>query len=249
MELNDLIEDGWIARQDLISSNFRLVISIAKKYIGYGVPFLDLIQEGNIGLIRALKKFDHQRGYKFSTYATWWIRQAVGRAVADQSRTIRLPVHRNDQLKTLFKNMRILEQQLGRDPSLNELAEAMDMPAEMVEYLLQIAREPISIEKPIDVEEDSSFGDFLVNEDSPDPDEMAVENIMRQQLHSLLDSLPPREAYVIKLRYGIPHGQALTLEQIGRKMGVTRERIRQIEAQALQRLRTQDVKRQLRSYL
>jgi len=249
VELNSLIEDGWTAREDLIGSNFRLVISIAKKYVGYGVPFLDLIQEGNIGMIRALKKFDYHRGYKFSTYATWWIRQAVGRAVADQSRTVRLPVHRNDQLKNLFKQKRMLEQDIKREPTVAELAEVMDIPVGDVEYLFQIAREPLSLEKPIDAEDDSSLGDFLVNEESPDPDDKAMENILRQEIQSLLDLLPPREASVLKLRYGIPNGQALTLEQIGRKMGVTRERIRQIEAQALYRLRSPNIKQQLRSFL
>jgi len=248
-ELQLLIEDGWAAREHLITANSRLVISVAKKYMGRGVPFLDLIQEGNIGLIRAAKKFDYRRGHKFSTYATWWIRQAVTRAIADQGRTIRVPVHMGDQINKLLRVQHQLTQRLGRDPSVEELAGALDVTPQKVENMIQVARRPLSLETPTDDEEDSVLGDFIQDEDIPAPDDTATYNLLREHLESVLDGLPPREVRILQLRYGLLDGQAYTLEEVGRKMGVTRERVRQIEAQALSRLRHPAIRRKLREYL
>ena len=247
--LQKLIEDGWAAREHLITANSRLVISVAKKYMGRGVPFLDLIQEGNIGLIRAAKKFDYRRGHKFSTYATWWIRQAVTRAIADQGRTIRVPVHMGDQINKLLRVQHQLTQRLGRDPSVDELADALDVTPQKVENMIQVARRPLSLETPTDDEEDSVLGDFIQDEEVPAPDETATYNLLREHLESVLNSLPPREVRILQLRYGLLDGQAYTLEEVGRKMGVTRERVRQIEAQALSRLRHPAIRRKLREYL
>ncbi|HVP21470.1 MAG TPA: sigma-70 family RNA polymerase sigma factor [Anaerolineaceae bacterium] len=248
-DLRRLIEDGWGAREHLITANSRLVISVAKKYMGRGVPFLDLIQEGNIGLIRATKKFDYRRGHKFSTYATWWIRQAVTRAIADQGRTIRVPVHMGDQINKLLRVQHQLTQRLGREPSVEELAEALDVPPKKVENMIQVARRPLSLETPTDDEEDSVLGDFIEDEDAPPPDDTATYNLLREHLEEVLNSLPPREVRILQLRYGLLDGQAYTLEEVGRKMGVTRERVRQIEAQALSRLRHPSIRRKLRDYL
>jgi RNA polymerase primary sigma factor len=248
-ELQRLIEDGWKAREHLITANSRLVISVAKKYMGRGVPFLDLIQEGNIGLIRAAKKFDYRRGHKFSTYATWWIRQAVTRAIADQGRTIRVPVHMGDQINKLLRVQHQLTQRLGRDPSVEELAEALEVTPQKVENMIQVARRPLSLETPTDDEEDSVLGDFIQDEEVPAPDETATYNLLREHLDTVLNSLPPREVRILQLRYGLLDGQAYTLEEVGRKMGVTRERVRQIEAQALSRLRHPAIRRKLREYL
>jgi RNA polymerase primary sigma factor len=248
-ELRHLIEDGWAAREHLITANSRLVISVAKKYMGRGVPFLDLIQEGNIGLIRATKKFDYRRGHKFSTYATWWIRQAVTRAIADQGRTIRVPVHMGDQINKLLRVQHQLTQRLGREPTVDELALSLDVPPKKVENMIQVARRPLSLETPTDDEEDSVLGDFIEDDDSPPPDETATYNLLREHLDEVLDSLPPREVRILQLRYGLLDGQAYTLEEVGRKMGVTRERVRQIEAQALSRLRHPSIRRKLRDYL
>ena len=248
-ELQRLIEDGWAAREHLITANSRLVISVAKKYMGRGVPFLDLIQEGNIGLIRAAKKFDYRRGHKFSTYATWWIRQAVTRAIADQGRTIRVPVHMGDQINKLLRVQHQLTQRLGRDPSVEELAEALEVTPQKVENMIQVARRPLSLETPTDDEEDSVLGDFIQDEEVPAPDETATYNLLREHLESVLNGLPPREVRILQLRYGLLDGQAYTLEEVGRKMGVTRERVRQIEAQALSRLRHPAIRRKLREYL
>ncbi len=249
LELRFLIEDGWNAREHLITANSRLVISVAKKYMGRGVPFLDLIQEGNIGLIRATKKFEYRRGHKFSTYATWWIRQAVTRAIADQGRTIRVPVHMGDQINKLLRVQHQLTQQLGRDPTVEELAEALEVPPKKVENMIQVARRPLSLETPTDDEEDSMLGDFIEDNDAPPPDDSATYNLLKEHLVSVLDSLPPREVRILQLRYGLLDGQSYTLEEVGRKMGITRERVRQIEAQALSRLRHPSVKRRLRDYL
>ncbi len=249
MELRRLIEDGWAAREHLITANSRLVISVAKKYMGRGVPFLDLIQEGNIGLIRATKKFDYRRGHKFSTYATWWIRQAVTRAIADQGRTIRVPVHMGDQINKLLRIQHQLTQRLGREPSVEELAEALDVPPKKVENMIQVARRPLSLETPTDDEEDSVLGDFIEDDEAPPPDDTATYNLLREHLEEVLNSLPPREVRILQLRYGLLDGQAYTLEEVGRKMGVTRERVRQIEAQALSRLRHPTIRRKLRDYL
>ena len=249
MDLQRLIEDGWAAREHLITANSRLVISVAKKYMGRGVPFLDLIQEGNIGLIRAAKKFDYRRGHKFSTYATWWIRQAVTRAIADQGRTIRVPVHMGDQINKLLRVQHQLTQRLGRDPSVEELADALEVTPQKVENMIQVARRPLSLETPTDDEEDSGLGDFIQDEEMPAPDDTATYNLLREHLDNVLDGLPPREVRILQLRYGLLDGQAYTLEEVGRKMGVTRERVRQIEAQALSRLRHPAIRRKLREYL
>ena len=248
-ELQILIEDGWNAREHLITANSRLVISVAKKYMGRGVPFLDLIQEGNIGLIRAAKKFDYRRGHKFSTYATWWIRQAVTRAIADQGRTIRVPVHMGDQINKLLRVQHQLTQRLGRDPTVDELAVALEVTPQKVENMIQVARRPLSLETPTDDEEDSVLGDFIQDEEVPAPDETATYNLLREHLDVVLNGLPPREVRILQLRYGLLDGQAYTLEEVGRKMGVTRERVRQIEAQALSRLRHPAIRRRLREYL
>ncbi|MEN8242243.1 MAG: sigma-70 family RNA polymerase sigma factor [Chloroflexota bacterium] len=245
----DNIEDGWSAREHLITANSRLVISVAKKYMGRGVPFQDLIQEGNIGLIRAAKKFDYRRGHKFSTYATWWIRQAVTRAIADQGRTIRVPVHMGDQINKLLRIQHQLTQRLGRDPSVEELAEALDVPPKKVENMIQVARRPLSLETPTDDEEDSVLGDFIQDREAPAPAESATYNLLKEHLEEVLNTLPPREVRILQLRYGLLDGQAYTLEEVGRKMGVTRERVRQIEAQALSRLRHPVIRRKLREYL
>jgi RNA polymerase primary sigma factor len=249
MELRRMIEDGWAAREHLITANSRLVISVAKKYMGRGVPFLDLIQEGNIGLIRATKKFDYRRGHKFSTYATWWIRQAVTRAIADQGRTIRVPVHMGDQINKLLRVQHQLTQRLGRDPSLEELADALEVPPKKVENMIQVARRPLSLETPTDDEEDSVLGDFIEDDEAAPPDDTATYNLLREHLTEVLNGLPPREVRILQLRYGLLDGQAYTLEEVGRKMGVTRERVRQIEAQALSRLRHPSIRRKLRDYL
>jgi RNA polymerase primary sigma factor len=248
-DLQHGVEDGWAAREHLITANSRLVISVAKKYMGRGVPFLDLIQEGNIGLIRAAKKFDYRRGHKFSTYATWWIRQAVTRAIADQGRTIRVPVHMGDQINKLLRVSHQLTQRLGRDPTTEELAEELEVPPKKVENMIQVARRPLSLETPTDEEEDSVLGDFIQDEESPAPTEAVTQNLLHEHLQEVLNTLPPREVRILQLRYGLLDGQSYTLEEVGRKMGVTRERVRQIEAQALSRLRHPTHRRKLVDYL
>jgi RNA polymerase primary sigma factor len=216
--------------------------------MGRGVPFLDLIQEGNIGLIRATKKFDYRRGHKFSTYATWWIRQAVTRAIADQGRTIRVPVHMGDQINKLLRLSHQLTQKLGRDPSTEELALELEVPPKKVETMIRVARRPLSLETPTD-DEDSVLGDFVEDEEAAEPAELTTQTLMREQLMEVLDGLPPREVRILQLRYGLQDGRSYTLEEVGRKMGVTRERVRQIEAQALSRLRHPNHKRILVDYL
>ena len=248
-KLDLTIEDGLAAREHLVTANSRLVISVAKKYIGRGVPFLDLIQEGNIGLLRAAKKFDYHRGHKFSTYATWWIRQAVTRAIADQGRTIRVPVHMGDQINKLLRVSHALTQKLGRDPTTEELAELLGVPPKKVEDMMQIARRPLSLEMPTDDVEDSMLGDFIEDEDSPAPAETATQNMLHSHIQHALTGLPPREVRILQLRYGLLDGESYTLEEVGRKMGVTRERVRQIEAQALGRLRNPDHKTLLEGFL
>jgi RNA polymerase primary sigma factor len=248
-QLQHLVEDGWAAREHLVLANSRLVISVAKKYIGRGVPFLDLIQEGNIGLIRAMKKFDYRRGYKFSTYATWWIRQAITRAIADQGRTIRVPVHMGDRINRLHRETHRLTQTLGRAPTTDELSVAMDVPPKKVEEMIQAAWRPISLETPTDSEDDSVLGDFVEDRDSPAPPEVATQSLLREQLHDVLGTLPARESRILQLRYGLLDGTSYTLEEVGRKMGVTRERVRQIEAQAFRRLRQSSVSSKLADYL
>ena len=236
-ELQISIEDGWAAREHLITANSRLVISVAKKYLGRGVPFLDLIQEGNIGLIRAAKKFDYRRGHKFSTYATWWIRQAVTRAIADQGRTIRVPVHMGDQINKMLRVSHQLTQQLGHTPSSEDLAEALEISPKKTEDLMKVSRRPLSLEMPTDEDSNSVLGDFIQDEESPAPVDIATQNLLKENLREALNSLPPREVRVLQLRYGLHDGRNYTLEEVGQKMGVTRERVRQIEAQALTRLR------------
>lgn len=241
--------DGEQAQEHLIRANARLVISVAKKYIGRGVPFLDLIQEGNIGLIRATNKFEYQRGHKFSTYATWWIRQAVSRAVADQGRTIRVPVHMGDQLNRMRRVQLQLQQEFGRDATPAEVAREMDTTPDKVENLLEISRRPVSLESPIDDEGDSSFGDFVEDSNSPAPSDEVTTHLLHSQLQQALDKLPDREAQILRLRYGLADGRVYTLEEVGNTIGVTRERVRQLEAQALNRLRQSSAHVILRDYL
>ncbi|MGD1993949.1 MAG: sigma-70 family RNA polymerase sigma factor [Anaerolineae bacterium] len=243
------VQDGRAAREHLIQANSRLVISVAKKYIGRGVPFLDLIQEGNIGLIRAANKFDYTLGHKFSTYATWWIRQAVTRAIADQSRTIRVPVHMGDQINRLLRASHRLTQELGRNPTNEELAEELDITPRKVEQMLKVAQRPLSLEMPTDDEGDSTLGDFIEDEQVTAPPEAVSGSILRDMLDEILQDLPPREVRILQLRYGLVDGETYTLEEVGKRMGVTRERVRQIEAQALSRLRHPIHSRRLRDFL
>ncbi len=247
--LQDIVDDGEAAQEHLVRANVRLVISVAKKYIGRGVPFLDLIQEGNIGLIRATNKFEYQRGHKFSTYATWWIRQAVSRAVADQGRTIRVPVHMGDQLNRMRRFQLQLTQELGRDPSIAELASGMETTPDKVEDLMEISRRPVSLEAPIDEDGDSTFGDFVEDVNSPAPADEVASHLLHEQLGEALDRLPEREAQILRLRYGLEDGRVYTLEEVGQTIGVTRERVRQLEAQALNRLRQSSARVKLRDYL
>ncbi len=247
--LEKLVEEGEAAREHLIKANSRLVVSVAKKYMGRGVPFLDLIQEGNIGLIRAVKKFDYRRGYKFSTYATWWIRQAVTRAIADQGRTIRVPVHMYEQINRLARTIRKLVQELGREPTTEEIAEELGVPPHKVEQIIRVSQRPLSLEMPVGEEEDSYLGDFIEDTDSPSPTETASRTLLREQLEEIFKSLSPREVRILQLRFGLVDGYNYTLEEVGRKFGVTRERIRQIEAQALSRLRHPSRSRKLKDFL
>ena len=244
-----LVEEGKAAQEHLVKANSRLVVSVAKKYIGRGVPFLDLIQEGNIGLIRAVNKFDYRRGYKFSTYATWWIRQAVTRAIADQGRTIRVPVHMYEQINKLTRASRKLVQELGREPTIEEIAEELDVPLRKVERIMRVAQRPLSLETPVGEEEDSYLGDFIEDEETVAPVDAASRSLLREELDETLASLTPREVRILQLRFGLVDGYSYTLEEVGRKFGVTRERIRQIEAQALGRLRHPSRSRRLRDYL
>lgn len=247
--LREIIADGEAAQEHLIRANARLVISVAKKYIGRGVPFLDLIQEGNIGLIRATNKFEYRRGHKFSTYATWWIRQAVSRAVADQGRTIRVPVHMGDQLNRMRRIQLQMTQELGREPSIDELAGGMETTPDKIEDLMEISRRPVSLETPIDEEGDSTFGDFVEDINSPAPAEEVATHLLQEQLTEALNRLPAREAQILRLRYGLEDGRVYTLEEVGQTIGVTRERVRQLEAQALNRLRQSSAHVKLRDYL
>ena len=247
--LLNAVRDGQAAQEHLIKANSRLVVSVAKKYVGRGVPFLDLIQEGNIGLIRAVKKFDYRRGYKFSTYATWWIRQAVTRAIADQGRTIRVPVHMYEQINRLTRTSRQLVQELGRDPTTEEIAERLGVPPRKVEQIIRVSQRPLSLEMPVGEEEDSYLGDFIEDAEADSPTDSASQTMLRGVIDEIFESLTPREVRILQLRFGLVDGYSYTLEEVGKKFGVTRERIRQIEAQALGRLRHPSRSRKLRDYL
>ena len=249
-ELENQISDGMLAREHLIKANTRLVVSIAKRYIGRGVPFLDLIQEGNLGLMKAVEKYEYQRGFRFSTYATWWIRQTITRSIADQGRTIRVPVHMVDRIRQLYRTTHEMEQKLGRAPTNDELAEAIGVKANKVDWMLRVSWLPLSLESPInDDEEDSELGMFVEDQVTPSPIQSTYSNLLREKIQEVLDTLPPREARILRLRFGLENGRAYTLEEVGQKFGLTRERIRQIESKALRRLRHPRRARQLKDYL
>ncbi len=248
-ELRVLIKDGEQAWEHLIKANTRLVVSVAKKYLGRGVPFLDLIQEGNLGLMRAVDKFDYTRGFRFSTYATWWIRQAITRSIADQGRTIRIPVHMIDRIRELYKVSHSLEQKLGRKPFAKEIAEEMDVNIRKVQWMMRISWLPLSLESPVGDEEDSELGMFVEDDLTPSPMETTYNSMLRDKIDEVLNTLSPREARILRLRFGLDNGRAYTLEEVGEKFGLTRERIRQIEGKALRQLRHPHKARKLKDYL
>jgi RNA polymerase primary sigma factor len=243
------IQDAMAARDHLVRANTRLVVSIAKKYMARGVPFLDLIQEGNLGLMKAVEKFDYHRGFRFSTYATWWIRQTITRAIADQGRTIRVPVHMSDRIRRLYKVARDLEQDIGRKPTPEEIAGVLECDSRKVQWMMRVSWRPLSLESPVGEEEDSELGAFVEDEGTPTPTQTAYTNMMHDKIEEVLATLTPREARILRLRFGLHNGRAYTLEEVGQKFGLTRERIRQIEGKALRRLRHPRRARQLRDYL
>ncbi len=249
-ELEALVRDGLAARDHLIKANTRLVVSVAKRYVGRGVPFLDLIQEGNLGLMKAVEKFDYRRGFRFSTYATWWIRQTISRAIADQGRTIRVPVHMSDRIRQMYRKSHELEQELGRPPTSEELAEALGVTVDRLEWMQRVAMLPLSLESPVGDDEDSSeLGAFVEDVDTPSPTQVTYQNMLREKIEQVLSTLSPREALVLRMRYGLDDDRPYTLEEVGQKFGLTRERIRQIEGKALRRLRHPSRARQLKGYL
>ncbi len=249
-EMEQEVEDAMLAREHLIKANTRLVVSIAKRYMGRGVPFLDLIQEGNLGLMKAVEKFEVERGFRFSTYATWWIRQTISRAIADQGRTIRVPVHMVDRIRQLYRHTHEMEQTLGRAPTSEELAEVLQVTVNKVDWMLSVSWLPLSLDSPInDDEEDSELGMFVEDQLTPTPIQSAYAKLLRERVEAVLDTLPPREARILRLRFGLENGHTYTLEEVGQKFGLTRERIRQIEGKALRRLRHPRRARQLREYL
>jgi len=248
-ELETLVQEGLLARDQLIKANTRLVVSVAKRYIGRGVPFLDLIQEGNLGLMRAVEKFEPKRGFRFSTYATWWIRQTITRAIADQGRTIRVPVHMSDRIRQMYRVANDLEQKLGRPATNNELAEEMGVDSKKVKWMLRVSWTPISLESPLGDDDESEFGMFVEDETTPSPAQVVYQEMLRERVNQVLSTLSPREARILRLRFGIGEDQPHTLEEVGQKFGLTRERIRQIEGKALRRLRHPRRARMLREYL
>ena len=248
-ELQGHLQDARSARDHLIKANTRLVVSIAKRYMGRGVPFLDLIQEGNLGLMKAVEKFDYHRGYRFSTYATWWIRQTITRSIADQGRTIRVPVHMSDRIRRLYKIARQLEQNLGRKPTPEEIGMVMEVDARKVQWMMRVSWRPLSLETPVGEEEDTELGAFVEDDNTPTPPQSAYQNLLRDKIEEVLSTLHPREARILRLRFGLHNGRPYTLEEVGKKFGLTRERIRQIEGKALRRLRHPRRARQLRDYL
>jgi RNA polymerase primary sigma factor len=248
-QLDATIEEGLRARDHLIKANTRLVVSIAKRFMGRGVAFLDLIQEGNLGLMKAVEKYDYTRGFRFSTYATWWVRQTISRAISDQARTIRVPVHMIDRIRQLYKANHELEQKLGRQPTIEELAEKVNLPLQRVQWIMKVSWQPLSLESPVGDEEESELGHFIEDEVSPSPMQSAYQSLLKEKLEEILSTLTPREARVLRLRFGLDDGTIYTLEEVGQKFGLTRERIRQIEGHALRQLRHPMRARQLKDYL
>ncbi|MCD6577523.1 MAG: sigma-70 family RNA polymerase sigma factor [Anaerolineaceae bacterium] len=249
-KLEEIIEDGLLAREHLIKANTRLVVSVAKRYNKRGVPFLDLIQEGNLGLMKAVEKFDHSRGFRFSTYATWWIRQTITRAIADQGRTIRVPVHMVDRIRVMYEHIHEMEQKLGREPTVEELANVLNLPVNKVGWMVRVSWLPLSLESPInDGEDDTELGNFVEDRDMPTPSQKVYTKLLGEKINDVLDSMPYREARILRLRYGLENGRFYTLEEVGRKFGLTRERIRQIETKALRNLRRPQYSGQLKEYI